>query len=118
MMIPSANSTISALQAYKTRLGVTANKIANANTDEFKKSRATLKEGTSGDVQVDINRIITPEHRYQEFEVDQLVEKESSDVNLEEEIPEMIVTQRSYEANLKVLQTQDKMSGTLLDILG
>ena len=92
-MIPSVNSTISALQAYKTRLGVTADNIANANTDEFKKSRATLKEGTNG-------------------------EKESSNVNLEEEIPEMMVTQRTFEANLKVLQTQDKMSGTLLDIMG
>ena len=117
-MIPSVNGTISALQAYKTRLGVSADNIANANTDEFKKSRATLKEGTKGDVQVDINRVNTPGHRYQELEGDQLVEKESSNVNLEEEIPEMMVTQRIYEANLKVLQTQDKMSGTLLDIMG
>jgi len=30
----------------------------------------------------------------------------------------MMVTQRTFEANLKVLQTQDKMSGTLLDIMG
>ena len=117
-MIPSVNSTISALQAYKTKLGVTANNIANVNTDGFKKNRATLKEGTNGDVQVDINRFITPGHRYQEVEVDQLVEKESSNVNLEEEIPEMMTTQRTYEANLKVLQTQDNMSGTLLNILG
>ena len=117
-MILSVNSTISALQAYKTRLGVTADNIANANTDEFKKNRAILKEGTHGDVQVDINRVNTPGHRYQELEGDQLVEKESSNVNLEEEIPEMMITQRTYEANLKVLQTQDKMSGTLLDIMG
>jgi len=117
-MIPSVNSTILALQAYKARLGVTADNIANANTDAFKKSRATLQEGTNGDVQVDINRVTTPGHRYQELEGDQLVEKESSNVNLEEEVPEMMVTQRIYEANLKVLQTQDKMSGTLLDIMG
>ena len=38
-MIPSVNSTISALQAYKTRLGVTADNVANVNTDEFKKIR-------------------------------------------------------------------------------
>jgi len=117
-MILSVNSTISALQAYKTSLGVTADNIANANTDEFKKSRVILKEGTNGDVQVDINRVNTPGHRYQGVEGDQLVEKESSNVNLEEEIPEMMITQRTYEANLKVLQTQDKMSGTLLDIMG
>ena len=117
-MIPSVNSTISALQAFKARLGVTADNIANANTDEFKKSRATLKEGTNGGVQVDINRVNTPGHRYQDPESDQLIEKESSNVNLEEEVLEMMITQRTYEANLKVLQTQDKMPGTLLDIMG
>jgi flagellar basal-body rod protein FlgC len=117
-MIPSVNSTISALQAYKTRLGVTADNIANVNSAEFKKSRATLKEGINGDLQVDINRVNTPGHRYQELEGDQLIEKEGSNVGLEEEIPEMMVTQRTYEANLKVLQTQNRMLGTLLDITG
>jgi flagellar basal-body rod protein FlgC len=117
-MITSVNGTILALQAYKTRLGVTADNIANVNTDEFKKRRVTLKEGNRGDVQVDIKRVNTPGHRYQELEGDQLVEKESSNVNLEEEIPEMMVTQRTYEANLKVLQTQDEMLGTMLDIMG
>ena len=117
-MIPSVNSTISALQAYKTRLGVTADNIGNVNTEGFKKSRATLKEGSNGGVQVDINRVDTPGHRYQVLESDQLVEKESSNVNLEEEFPEMMVTQRTYEANLKVLQTQDRMLGTLMDIMG
>jgi flagellar basal-body rod protein FlgC len=117
-MIPLVSSTISALQAYKTRLGVTADNIANVNTEGFKKSRATLKEGSNGGVQVDINRVDTPGHRYQVLESDQLVEKESSNVNLEEEFPEMMVTQRTYEANLKVLQTQDRMLGTLMDIMG
>ena len=117
-MIPLVNSTISALQAYKTRLGVTADNIANVNTDEFKKSRARLHEGTNGDLHVDINRINTPGHLYQEIEGDQLVEREGSNVNLEEEVPEIMVTQRGYEANLKVLQTQDKMLGSLMDIIG
>jgi flagellar hook protein FlgE len=117
-MIPSVNSTISALQAYKTRLGVTADNIANVNTAEFKKSRVSLKEGINGDVQVDINRVNTPGHRYQELEGDQLIEKEGSNLSLEEEIPEILVTRRTYEANLKVLQTQNRMLGTLLDITG
>ena len=117
-MVPSVNSTISALQAYKTRLGVNADNIANVNTAEFKKSRTTLKEGINGDVQVDINRVNTPGHRYQELEGDQLIEKEGSNLSLEEEIPEILVTRRTYEANLKVLQTQNRMLGTLLDITG
>ncbi len=117
-MISTVNSTISALQANKTRLGVTADNIANVNTDEFKKSRAILKEDSNGDVQVNIERVNTPGHRYQELEGNKLIEKEGSNVNLEEEIPELMVTQRTYEANLKVLQTHDKMLGTLLDITG
>jgi flagellar hook-associated protein FlgK len=30
----------------------------------------------------------------------------------------MMITQRTYEANLKVLQTQNKMLGSVLDIMG
>jgi len=117
-MIPSLNSTLSALQAYKKSMGVTANNIANVNTEEFKKSRATMKEGVNGNVEVEIKKVITPGHRYQVHEGHQMVEKETSNVNLEEELPDLMITQRTYEANLKVLQTQDKMLGATLDILG
>jgi flagellar hook protein FlgE len=116
-MIPSVNSALSALRAYRTSMGVTADNIANVNTDEFKKSRATMNEGANGGVEVEVSKINTPGHRYQELDGDQMVEKETSNVNLEEELPDMMVTQRTYEANLKVLQTQDKMLGTMLDIL-
>ena len=117
-MISAVNSTLSALQAFKTKMGVTANNIANVNTDEFKKSRASLEEGTNGEVRVDIKRVDTPGHPYREFVGDQMVEKESSNVKLDEELPSMMVTEHSYEANLKVLQTQDRMLGTVLDIMG
>jgi flagellar hook protein FlgE len=117
-MISAVNSTVSALQAYKTQMEVTSNNVANVNTEGFKKSKATLKEGDHGDVQVDVNRVDTPGHRYQELEGDQMVEKETSNVELAEEFPQMMVTQHAYEANMKVLQTQDKMLGTTLNILG
>ncbi|MEX1330658.1 MAG: flagellar basal body rod C-terminal domain-containing protein [Desulfobacterales bacterium] len=117
-MIPSVNSAITALQAYKSKMRVTANNIANVNTDEFKKGSAILREGTNGGVQVNVQRVNTPGIRYKAFEGDRLSEIESSNVNLEEEIPEMMVTQRAYEANLKVLQTQNKMLGSVLDIMG
>jgi flagellar basal-body rod protein FlgC len=117
-MIPAVNGTLSALQAYKKSMGVTANNIANVNTEGFKKSRATIKEGVNGNVEVAVNKVNTPGHRYQEVDGDQMVERETSNVNLEEELPDLMVTQRTYEANLKVLQTRDKMLGTTLDILG
>ncbi len=117
-MIPSVNSTLSALQGYKNSMGITANNIANVNTEGFKKSRAIMKEGANGNVEVEANKVDTPGHRYQELEGDQMVAKETSNVNLEEELPDLMVTQRTFEANLKVLQTQDKMLGTMLDIMG
>ena len=116
-MTPSVNSSITALQANRTSLAVTANNIANVNTEEFKKSRATMKEGASGGVEVDVEKVNTPGHRYQELEGDQMVDKETSNVNLEEELPNMMVTQRTYEANLQVLKTQHEMLGTTLDIM-
>ena len=116
-MIPAVNSALSALQAYRKSMGVTANNIANVNTEGFKKSRATMKEGINGGVEVDVKTVDTPGHRYQELEGDQLVEKETSNVNLEEELPDLMVTRRTYEANLKTLQTRDKMLGSLLDII-
>jgi flagellar basal-body rod protein FlgC len=117
-MISAVNSTVSALQAYKTQMEVTSNNVANVNTEGFKKSKATLKEGVTGNVQVDVNQVNTPGHRYQGLEGDQMVEKETSNVDLTEEFPQMMVTQHAYEANMKVLQTQDRMLGTTLDILG
>ena len=117
-MISAVNSSVSALQAYKTQMDVSADNVANVNTDGFKKSKATLKEGHSGDVQVDVKRVDTPGHRYQDIENDRMDEKETSNVDLAEEFPQMMVTQHAYEANMKVLQTQDEMLGTTLDILG
>ena len=117
-MISPLNSTISALQAYKTQMDVTSNNIANVNTEGFKKSKAALKEGTNGDVQVEINRVDTPGHRYQELQGDQMVEKETSNVDLSEEFPQMMTTQHAYKANMKVIQTQDEILGTVLNIVG
>ena len=117
-MIPAVNGTLSALQAYKKSMGVTANNIANVNTEGFKKSRATMNEGANGGVEVAVNMVNTPGHRYKEIDGDQMVDRETSNVNLEEEIPDLMVTKRTYEANLKVLQTRDKMLGTTLDIMG
>jgi flagellar hook protein FlgE len=117
-MISPVNSTVSALQAYNSQLDVTSNNIANVNTDEFKKSKAILKEGPNGGVQADIRRVDTPGHRYQELEGDQMAEKETSNVDLSEELPQLMVTQHAYQANMKVIQTQDEILGTALDIVG
>ena len=116
-MITSVNSSISALQAFGRKLGVTSNNIANVNTDGYKKYRANMTEGPNYDIQVEIRRVETPGHTYRTVEGDQTVTREASNVDLGEEIPEMISTQNGYAANLKAMQAQDEMLGTLLDVV-
>ena len=116
-MISAVNSTISALQAYKTQMGATSDNIANINTENFKKSRVNLQEGKNGDIQATARENNTPGHRYLERESHQTVEKETSNVDLAEEFPQMVLTQHAYKANMKVLQAQDQMLGTALDTL-
>ena len=49
-MISSISSSVSAVKALSKKMSVTANNVANVNTDNFKKSRTTLNEGQSGSV--------------------------------------------------------------------
>ena len=116
-MIASVNNNITALTALNKRMGVTADNIANANTAGFKKSRTVFSEGPNGDVKVTINNINTPGLPNPDAEDDPSLAAELSNVDLTEEIPSMIPTQRSYDANLIAIKTQDEMIGTLVDIM-
>ena len=118
-MISSVANNISALHALGKKMSVTSNNVANIESEGFKKSRAVLKEGIHGDVRVDIEKIDTPGNIIYEAESDGTVrEKELSNVDLAEEIPTAMITQRSYEANLKMIKAEDEMLGAVLDILG
>jgi flagellar basal-body rod protein FlgC len=117
-MIFSVYNNISALRAHGTKMGVSANNIANVETEEFKKSRAVMEEGPKGSVEVEIDRVDTPGPIVSQYEDDQYVQKEMSNVDLAEEIPQTIPTQRGYEANLTVIKTKDEMLGSLIDIIG
>ena len=117
-MISALNSTVSALRAFVTKLGVTADNIANVHTDGFKKNRATLCEDQNGSVRVEISRDENPGFRYDVVQNGEVLEKETSNVDLTEEIPDLMITKRAYQANLKTLETQDEMLGSLLDTIG
>jgi flagellar hook protein FlgE len=99
-------------------MNVIANNVANVETEEFKKSRATLVEGPENSVRVEITQ---PEDRgptVVEVKDGQIEKKEMSNVDLTEEIPQSIVAQRGYEANLATIRTQDEMLNSILDIIG
>jgi flagellar hook protein FlgE len=116
-MISAISSSISALNAFGKKLGVIANNIANVNTEAFKKSRAIFKEGPHGGVQVSINGIDTPGHPIMDEGNGEMTNRETSNVDLTEEIPRLMLTKRGYQANLKTIKTQDEMLGSLIDIL-
>jgi flagellar basal-body rod protein FlgC len=116
MILPLSNS-ITALQAHVKKLGVTAHNIANVNTEGYKKYRATMEGDLLGGVRVSLSRDDAPAAPYEVYENDQSAAKETSNVNLAEEIPNLMIAQRGYEANLKTIQTREKVIGSLLDIV-
>jgi flagellar basal-body rod protein FlgC len=117
-MISALSSAVSAISALDKKMAVVSNNIANSQTDGFKKSRADLKEGGAGAVEVDIRVVDTPGPIVSVEENGGIVEKEMSNVDLAEELPQTILAQTGFEANLKMLKTEDEMMGTLLDIFG
>jgi flagellar basal body rod protein FlgG len=118
LLIFSVGNSISALRAHATKLAVSANNIANVETEAFKKSRAVFQEGPNGSVKVGIERVETPGPIIQDHSDDQYVARKMSNVDLGEEIPHTILAQRGYEANLRMIRTADEMLGSIMDILG
>jgi len=110
-------AALSALDAYGQKVDVTANNIANLNTDGFKKSRAVLQEADSSGVIVSISKVNTPGSPILSEDGTGEV-RESSNVDLAEEIVNLKTAQRGFEANLKTIKAEDEMLGSLFDILG
>jgi len=117
-MISSASSSISALKAFGQKMQVTSDNVANWQSDEFKKSQAVFTEGENSNVKVDIQKVETSGPIIAEIQDGEMVEKELSNVELAEEIPQTVVSQRGYEANLKTVQVQDEVMERLIDIVG
>lgn len=117
-MVSTIQNNLSALNALDKKMQVTANNVANVNTNEFKKSKAVLLEGKNGNIDVDVQKVDTPGYPTEKIQDDKPVETETSNVDLAEELQESILTQNAYNANLKLVKTQDQMLGTLLDIMG
>lgn len=60
IMISSVSRTLSALKAFDKKMNISANNVANVETEEFKKSRATLVEGPESSVKVEITQSTDP----------------------------------------------------------
>ena len=113
-MSEAINTALSALRATFRKQDVTANNIANTN--DFKKSKASFEETSPAGVKVTISRVETPGTP---LPPDEVIGEghQMSNVSMEEEIVDLITTQHAFAANIKTLQTEDAMQGTLLDII-
>ena len=117
-MISPFSSATSALSAFSVKRDVIANNVANVNTDDFKKSRTTLREGKNGGVEPVVDQRDTPGPSKLVSEDGVIHEVEASNVDLAEELTETIPTRTAYSANLKTIHTADDMLGSLLDAIG
>ena len=124
--VSGTGSSLSALKAFEDKTQVTAHNVANVNTDEFKRSRADLVEDTQGGVRVEISKPGSPEKgnfRTEErqrtvTENEQNEPKELSNVEIAEEMVNSMTTERFYSANTKMVQADDEMKGTVIDMVG
>jgi flagellar hook protein FlgE len=115
-MSNAANIALTALSSFVRKVDVTANNIANVNTEDFKKSRAVLQEAYPSGVKVSISQVDTPGMPLPADE-SHPDSKETSNVVLEDELADLIVTQHMYDANLTTIRTEEEMQGTLLDLI-
>ncbi|MFV0423918.1 flagellar basal body rod C-terminal domain-containing protein [Oleidesulfovibrio sp.] len=118
-------SNLQALNAFSVRQAVTANNIANVNTDNFQPSRTVLETGPEGEgVRVaDIRRQQESEamrrlqqERIQTADMQHADElRNASETDIARETVNMIENQRAYEANAAAIRAQDEMIGTFID---
>jgi flagellar hook protein FlgE len=116
-MTGGISSSLTALTAFGTKLHVTANNVANANTKGFKYSRVTPVEGVPQGVRAVVERIGSPGPQVPVESSQGPAIEELSTVDLGQEMADMILSQRAFEANVHALRTQDEAVGTLLDII-
>ncbi len=96
------NSSTSSIYSHETLLNSSAHNIANSNTDNFERtSTKMMEDGVNG---------VAPVHNKIESNYTE------SNTDLAKEMTNQIVSYNVVGANVISLQTQDEISGTLLDI--
>ena len=112
-MIPGVSASLSALSAFGRKLGISARNLANCNTDGYKREDARITGNAAGLPDVTLVRSGSPGALVEEDGV----MKETSNVDLACEFPQMMLAQRGYEANLKALKAEGEVMDSILDIL-
>ncbi|MBZ2172521.1 flagellar basal body rod protein FlgC [Nitratidesulfovibrio sp. SRB-5] len=133
-MIDGFGTPLSALDAFGTSMAVTANNVANMNTDEFRASDVRLQTGpasqngqdgqergvqvaeirqstTEGPLRMDLRRVVHADGSVT-VETGAI---EGSNTDVANEMVSMLTDQRAFEANAAVVRARDEMTGILVD---
>ncbi len=113
-MISPLYSAVSGINAALKKQAVSANNVANSNTDGFKSSVASTQENEHGGVKVTISRGSEPGAVYDNGYG---TVAEYSNVNYAREAVDQGSARNLFAANLAALKTQEEMSESLIDIL-
>jgi flagellar basal body rod protein FlgG len=116
-LIQALGAALSALNGFARKFAVSANNIANVDTNGFKKSRVVLSEGNPSGVIATVDRVETPGSPVPSPDGSPEM-RQSSNVSLEEEMLELKVAKHGYDANLKAIKAQDDILGSVFDTLG
>jgi len=114
----SFSISLSGLRAARIGMDVSADNTANVLSSGFKKSRVVHFSGppATGGVRTEIQRIDTP-GRPGPIDPATNEPQELSNVDLTEEMVNMIVSERTFQANLQAIRAEDEMLGNLIDIV-
>lgn len=125
-MPDAISAASSALDAMSVTMAVTANNVANLDTDNFQSQRVNLStaEDAQGVQVASISQDTTPGSPIPGSSSGDTVSisdagkamAETSNVDLTRESVTMIEASRGFEANIAVIRTQDSLTGTLLDM--
>jgi flagellar basal-body rod protein FlgC len=117
MMVAGMASALSGIQAGGKMLSVGAHNIANAQTEGFKRTRALPVESSAvGGVTVTLQTDERPGPPFLSSD-NSLNLREGSNVDLGQEIISNLQAVNLIEANIASVRIQDKVLGSLLDII-
>lgn len=102
-------TALSGLLANSRSIATSANNIANLRSDGFQAERTVLTSAENGGVQTSQVAAGNPNGDISLGGI--------SNVSLSDEAINIIQSEAGFRANLAVIETQDELSGTLLDIL-
>lgn len=118
---------LSALESFSIIQEISANNLANLNTNEFKASRVDLQTGpleqgvqVAQIIQDQSEGALIPELTLTTNEQGQVEQElayiQSSNTDLVQEMITQISTEQAFAANVKAIETYNSMTGSILDL--